>query len=258
MAKLIGEKGVSLQGFIPVRKEPFERSEMVTQILFGEFYQILDEEGTWLYIKADLDKYEGWIDRKCSSTAGTREFSPEYILRRNATVINQTDGYSLKLPAGASFPKIMDGKFRIADHQFVVENMEDLHSPGKINITECIDDLVSIPYLWGGRCGFGTDCSGLTQLLSRLSGNEIPRDASEQSAIGETLSFLNEARTGDLAFFDDTEGMIHHVGMIIDDGKILHASGRVRIDRLDHQGIYNEEMGSYTHKLRVIKRLKKD
>ena len=255
MQKLNGETGVSLQGFIPVRKEPFERSELVTQILFGEFFSILDTEGNWLYIKSAFDNYEGWIDRKCSTASTNKPFNPSYILRRNSTIINRTSDQSLILPAGSVLPEINDGFFRIADFEFHVNHIEDLQEPGELPVSKFVGDLVSVPYLWGGRCGFGTDCSGLTQLLSRLTGSHIPRDASEQSAIGDTLSFLNEARAGDLAFFDDAEGMIHHVGMIIDNGQILHSSGRVRIDKLDQQGIYNQELGTYTHKLRVIKRL---
>jgi cell wall-associated NlpC family hydrolase len=109
--------------------------------------------------------------------------------------------------------------------------------------------------LWGGRTTFGIDCSGFTQMVYRMNGIYLPRDASQQAKKGTTLSFLEECQPGDLAFFDNAEGAIVHVGIVMEDYKIIHASGRVRIDTLDHSGIYNEELGRHTHKLRVLKSL---
>jgi len=114
---------------------------------------------------------------------------------------------------------------------------------------------LNAPYLWGGRTPFGIDCSGFTQMVYRQYGASIPRDASQQAKKGETLSFLEECLPGDLAFFDNAEGAITHVGIVLEDGKIIHASGRVRVDCFDHSGIYNAELGRHTHKLRVLKRL---
>lgn len=81
------------------------------------------------------------------------------------------------------------------------------------------------------------------------------RDASQQAREGEPLSFIEESEVGDLAFFDNDEGNITHVGIIMDNNYIIHASGKVRIDRLDHLGIYNPETNKHTHKLRVIKKI---
>jgi cell wall-associated NlpC family hydrolase len=114
---------------------------------------------------------------------------------------------------------------------------------------------LNAPYLWGGRTPFGIDCSGFTQMVYRMCGYSIPRDASQQVKKGETLSFLEECQPGDLAFFDNPEGAITHVGIVLEDFNIIHASGRVRVDGLDHSGIYNVEVNRHTHKLRVLKRL---
>ena len=115
---------------------------------------------------------------------------------------------------------------------------------------------MNAPYLWGGRSPFGIDCSGFTQVIYKLNGFKLPRDASEQADTLETvLSFIEESEAGDLAFFDNEEGIITHVGIIMNDNYIIHAHGQVRIDRLDHSGIYNTDTKRHTHKLRVIKKI---
>ena len=113
--------------------------------------------------------------------------------------------------------------------------------------------FLNSPYLWGGRTPLGIDCSGFTQMVYRLQGIDLPRDAYQQSEVGTTLSFIEESEAGDLAFFDDQEGKITHVGIMLEDNHIIHASGKVRIDRIDQQGIFNKETGKHTHKLRLIK-----
>jgi cell wall-associated NlpC family hydrolase len=111
------------------------------------------------------------------------------------------------------------------------------------------------PYLWGGRTPFGIDCSGYSQIVYRMCGVDLPRDASQQAEVGDRLSFIEEATPGDLAFFDNNEGRITHVGILLGDNKIIHASGKVRVDRIDHQGIFNDEMHDYSHHLRLITRV---
>ncbi|NTW32657.1 MAG: C40 family peptidase, partial [Bacteroidetes bacterium] len=111
------------------------------------------------------------------------------------------------------------------------------------------------PYLWGGRSPFGIDCSGFVQMVYKLIGIRLPRDASQQASQGTTINFLSEAVPGDIAFFDNEDGIIVHTGIIINNGQIIHASGRVRIDNLDHEGIFQVKTKKYTHKLRLIKRI---
>ncbi len=114
---------------------------------------------------------------------------------------------------------------------------------------------MNAPYLWGGKTPFGIDCSGFTQMVYKLNGHALLRDASEQASQGIALSFIEESEPGDLAFFDNSEGQIIHVGIIMEDNHIIHAHGKVRIDRLDHSGIYNIDKKIHTHKLRVIKKI---
>ena len=114
---------------------------------------------------------------------------------------------------------------------------------------------MNAPYLWGGRTPFGIDCSGFVQMVYKLQGMKLLRDASQQATLGEVVSLIDEAESGDLAFFDDAEGNIIHVGMLIDRQRIIHCSGKVKINNLDHEGIYDANLQKYTHKLRLIKRI---
>ncbi|MFL5753049.1 MAG: C40 family peptidase, partial [Bacteroidia bacterium] len=114
--------------------------------------------------------------------------------------------------------------------------------------------FLNAPYLWGGRSIMGIDCSGFTQLVYKLNGYKLPRDAYQQAELGTPLSFVEEAEAGDLAFFDNEEGRITHVGIVLSDQRIIHASGKVRIDKFDHYGIFHSDRRKYSHLLRVIKR----
>jgi hypothetical protein len=113
--------------------------------------------------------------------------------------------------------------------------------------------LLSIPGLKGGRCGFGFDAPGLVQFLGRCMGMFVPHSISGQAALGSIINFIHEAQKGDLAFFHNGEDFFTHVGMVLDEGKIIHATDQVRIDKLDQQGIYCAEKEGYTHHLRIIK-----
>lgn len=248
--------GICLQTYIPVRSEPYERAEMITQILFGEYVEILDDEGKWLYIKLLYDNYEGWIDKKCIDLS-PKITETEYILSfAGLSAVNLKSSEKIVLAIGSSLPVLKGNIIALGQDQYELSDIKKLIKPGPSNkLTDMIDEVLGLPYLWGGRSGFGFDCSGLVQYLCRICGIKLSRNASDQSAEGETLSFINEAEAGDLAFFDDTDGMIHHVGMMLGNGKIIHASGKVRIDKIDQQGIYNEKTGAYSHKLRVLKRV---
>jgi hypothetical protein len=255
MKNMKGSTAVSVQGYIPVRGEPGERFEMVTQVLFGEYIDILEDKEKWLLIRTHNDRYEGWIDKKCVEFTDEVVGCSNIVVRNGLRLKNVTTGHPVILPIGASLPEPENGKFLLAGNVFHSEETGGTCKPGELATVDLFNKLVSIPYLWGGRCGFGFDCSGLTQFLCRLMGKEIPRDASEQSAIGAPLSFINEAETGDLAFFDNPDGVIHHVGMFVENNRVIHASGTVRIDPIDQQGIYNEQLKRYTYKLRVVKRI---
>ena len=257
------EKGIVLQGYAAMHKDPADTSEMVSQVLFGEQFEILDTIGEWQLISLDFDGYQGWIakrviipvhaDRvtKKSAVKGYRVVSRLFI-----PVQDKQFNQQLYLPAGSILPGTSGKVFQLCNREFELASEDGFVSPGPGVDPEAVGtDLLSIPYLWGGRSGFGFDCSGLTQMLCRIMGRDIPRDCSRQAELGSTVHFKQEIRKGDLAFFYNLENVISHAGMVLEHGRILHASGNVRIDNLDQLGIFNTESGSYTHKLRVIKRM---
>ena len=120
---------------------------------------------------------------------------------------------------------------------------------------EIAQSLLNVPYQWGGRSPMGMDCSGFTQVVFKILGKKLLRDAWQQAEQGVLVNFIEEIQPGDLVFFDNEEGRIIHVGIALANHKIIHASGCVRIDNLDHHGIYNTETRKYSHNLRIIKRV---
>ncbi len=243
---------------IPLRIEPSDRSELVSQILFGEHFTIMEQNQKWSKVLLAFDDYEGWIDNKQFKEITQKQFeqlSKDSIILNNDLIeyITAPNNFLMPIPLGASLSFLnYDG---INSQNFSFEGLKTSGEKAKSNLVQSAFLYVNAPYLWGGKTPFGIDCSGLTQMVYKLNGYKLLRDASQQATQGEALSFIEESEPGDLAFFDNEEGNIIHVGIIMEDNYIIHASGKVRIDRLDHLGIYNSELNKHTHKLRVIKKI---
>lgn len=251
--------GICNLSIVPCRKEPSDKSEMVTQLLFGEHFELLDNKGNWQLIKIAYDGYECWIDKKqfhpISSITGISDTTTALTSEIIQLAENKKSGIT-PVVLGSSLPRFKNKSFSLGKEEYSFEGESILPFPKnkEREITEVAKWYLNAPYLWGGRSPFGIDCSGFTQMAYKMNGIKLKRDAWQQAEQGKALNFLEEAIAGDLAFFDNEEGKIVHVGIILDDGKIIHASGKVRIDKLDHQGIYNEEQKKYTHRLRVAKK----
>ncbi|WP_282042810.1 C40 family peptidase [Winogradskyella flava] len=245
--------GICNLGIVPIRLEPSDTSEMVTQSLYGDFFKVLEQRKKWSRIRFAYDKYEGWIDNK--QYLEIEEDSYKLLSKADIHLskdlieyVSDAEGNLYPIPLGSDLNGLS-----LLNHDF--EGNRLVSNSLKSNILKTSFLYLNAPYLWGGKTPFGIDCSGFTQMVYKLNGHKLLRDASEQATQGEALSFIEESEPGDLAFFDNTEGHIVHVGIIMEDNYIIHAHGKVRIDRLDHSGIYNIEKNMHTHKLRVIKKI---
>ncbi len=243
---------------IPLRAEPSDRSEIISQVLFGEHFEVLLVDKQWSKIKLHFDDYEGWIDTKqyqLISESSYKQLSKDAIILSSDLVeyVSTANNVLIPIPLGASLSFLNHSEINIENFNF--EGMKVSGVKAKTDIINTAFMYLNAPYLWGGKTPFGIDCSGFTQMVYKLNGYTLLRDASQQSSQGEALSFIEESETGDLAFFDNEDGKIIHVGIIMDNNYIIHASGKVRIDRLDHLGIYNAEQNKHTHRLRVIKKI---
>jgi hypothetical protein len=250
--------GICNLSIIPLRFEPSDRSEIVSQVLFGEHFEIIDASKQWSKIKLHFDEYEGWVDSKQYQIISEENYK---LLSKEAIILNSDLVEYISTPSNVLIPISLGASLSFLNHSDL--NTENYEFEGlKISGVKPKSDLVATaymylnsPYLWGGKTPFGIDCSGFTQMVYKLNGYKLLRDASQQANQGEVLSFIEESEPGDLAFFDNEEGKIIHVGIILENNYIIHASGKVRIDRLDHLGIYNAETNRHTHRLRVIKKV---
>ena len=244
----------------PVRTAASDKSEISTQLLFGEAVEVLEHAEPWWRIRNAYDAYEGWVDFKQLVVVSSLDYAnnADYSMLVPPQVLNTLvagDGTKYYLPASASLPALNNGMCSIAEHTFKLDfEPKQVVPVTEEKIKELAMFFLNAPYQWGGKTVFGIDCSGFAQTVFKLAGIRIKRDAAQQVEQGELVSFLPEAKTGDLAFFDNAEGRIIHVGILLGSDKIIHSSGRVRIDAIDGQGIYNSELGRYSHQLRIIKR----
>ncbi|TYB73192.1 C40 family peptidase [Bizionia myxarmorum] len=245
--------GICNLSMVPLRLEPNDTSELVSQVLYGDYFKVLEKRKSWSKIRLGFDTYEGWIDNKQYLHITEEQY---YNLHEETPILSTDLVEFIEDKDQQLYPISLGSSLNALDllhHTFEGHSVNTI-SP-KAAILKTAFSYLNAPYLWGGKTPFGIDCSGFTQMVYKLNGYKLFRDASQQASQGEALSFIEESDAGDLAFFDNDEGSIVHVGIIMPDNFIIHAHGKVRIDRLDHSGIYNVDTGIHTHKLRVIKKI---
>jgi hypothetical protein len=229
--------GICHLSVAPLRFESSDKSELVSQLLYGDHFKIIEKQKNWSRIRIAFDSYEGWIDNKQYQEIDENQ----YKQLQNSDLKLSIDLVEFIEDTHEQLHPILLGStlngLSILNHKHDGNIVEGKKSKGNIIQTAFL--YLNSPYLWGGKGPFGIDCSGFTQMVYKLNGYSLLRDASQQSTQGEALSFIEESEPGDLAFFDNNEGQIVHVGLIMHDNYIIHAHGKVRIDRLDHTGIYN-------------------
>ncbi|MGK0638300.1 MAG: C40 family peptidase [Schleiferia thermophila] len=243
-----------------MRKEPSHRSEMINQILFGELMHLLEETDEWLRVTLMHDDYTGWVLREQIKCISPEEYSQHfaeftgYSADMVDLVMKKNSNHFFSILLGSKIPLLKNGEFSVGDEVMVFSGPTTKGIKNRPAIIDTALNFLHAPYLWGGRTHFGIDCSGLVQIAYRMAGVNLPRDSYQQATIGMQLSFIEECSPGDLAFFDDKDGRIIHVGILLPGKKIIHASGgMVRIDMLDQNGIYRADLKKYTHRLRLLK-----
>jgi hypothetical protein len=253
------EYGICNLAVIPIKAEPTELSEMVSQLLFGETFEILEWVDKWVKITTTNDTYTGWISRLQFVMLGHiafQQLSKEETPLTYGAVTQawkKSDNTILYLPIGSSLAFLSGNRCKIGNEKF-----EIIGPKGDIeNFMVTAKSFLNAPYLWGGRTHFGIDCSGYVQAVYRMHGIDLKRDASQQALQGIPIVDLKQILPGDLAFFSNAEGKVVHVGILINTGQIIHASGKVKIDSFDEKGIYSEESKRYTHNFHSIMRHEK-
>jgi len=226
---------------------------MISQLLYGDIYEVIEKKEKWFLIKTIIDEYKGWIDNN------------QFIEIKSKKLLNElskNNSYSLNLLHYVEtrnkdlIPIVLRSNISISKH---IEHSYDGEFSNKKrsrkDIIETSKLYLNASYLWGGKTPFGIDCSGLSQMVYKINGYNIPRDAKDQVNLGKNLGFIEESDEGDLAFFDNKEGEIIHVGILLKNNYIIHSSGCVKIDRIDQTGIYSLRKNKHTHKLRTIKKI---
>ena len=239
---------------VPVYRDKNNTPALQTQLLFGECFKVIDTTKYWIKIRVVPEGAEGWISRLqfCPISKDAYEANKKGKNGRFSgdlfSLVRLSNNHILTVPFGSvvSNVSILDATF---------EGTLYPKRPDKSKLVQSALYYLNVPELKGGKTPFGIDSAGLVQLIYRLGHIDLPRTAASQAKHGEPLSFIEESDAGDLAFFDDKEGVINHVGIIMKNNYILHVHGCVRIDRLDHTGIYNNDSRQYSHSLRVIKKL---
>ncbi|MDO4496456.1 MAG: NlpC/P60 family protein [Bacteroidales bacterium] len=265
---------ICLQPYIPMRAVAQESSEMVSQLLFGDVFRIVDEQPRWYKVIRSCDDYEGWVDWKTVTLISEKEYlyylneaSKCLLLRQPYNPVTRTrDGVSgsAHLSWGSRIYNMDDTgiTFRMQGERFDVPNMTYVNPVDSSSMSrnacakyllQQAQMLLNVPYLWGGCTAFGIDCSGFTQTLFRFINISLPRDASQQALLGTEVPF-EERQIGDLAFFGHGSDHVCHVGLVGDGNRILHCSASLHYDELREEGIWSQERGELSHNLIVIKR----
>lgn len=272
---------IILHSVVPVRTEPREGAEQDTQLLFGEVCRITETLPRWYKIRNEADGAEGYVDAIMVTPLSEEEYtaysaalaaSQARVMLPMTYAVSENNGQTIPLTMGTRLPGYKDGSFNVLGVSFRIDSAAVAEQPLTMQpntLMQVMRFLLNTPYLWGGKNALGMDCSGMTQTVMSLFGVQLPRNASQQVKCGDEVKSLSEARAGDLVFFDHADPScdgtlphncngdtrITHVGMLLDSERVMHCSGRVKIEQIDMRGIHSTERGAYTHHLAAIRRM---
>ena len=238
----------------PIRKKASHKVEMSNQLLFGEVMRVIDAKKNWLKIQSVHDNYEGWIRNNLVSTIDS--VPPNTFVAGELINTVRFGEQKMLIPFGSSLPGYENGLGTIATKQYHFDgyavNRSLSNADGK-TVQQLTSSWLNAPYLWGGRTVLGVDCSGFVQVIFKMMGLDLLRDAKQQISQGLKVKKLEATHCGDLAFFQKKKKIVH-VGILLSPGEIIHASGKVRIDKIDTNGIIHSGTGKRTHELAGIRR----
>lgn len=258
----IFDYGVCRLSIVSVRKDPQDVSELVTQLLFGDHYEVIGQstDQKWLKIRIYFDQYIGWIDSKQHQSISKEYFNyindSEYKITTDITSSLLFNKTQLIVLLGSIIPISTAELFKMEEQFAFNGETKNLGQKRDFEYVKTIAlKFLNAPYLWGGKSPFGIDCSGFTQIVYKIAGFKLLRDAWQQSTQGKPIGKISEAKPGDLAFFINKDGKITHTGIFLGGDKIIHASGKVRVDTLTYEGIINQDTKTLTHNLSHFRRL---
>ncbi len=254
--------GVCRLAVVPVRSESKDNSEQLTQLLFGDHYEVISvsTDKKWLHIRIHADGYEGWLDGK-QHHAITKEYFDQ---------INQTDfritlevsspvlykKLPLTIVMGSIVPISTSELFKLEEQFAFNGESKGLGQKRDVEFLKTIaKKYTGAPFQSGGKSPFGIDHAAFVQMLFRICGYSLSRDVKGQSTQGKKVKNLEEAQSGDIAFFTGKGGALSHCGVLLAPDKIIHASGSVRVDMLLEDGILNGDTKVYTHTLHSVRRI---
>lgn len=256
--------GIIRIGVVAGKADATHKSEMVTQLLFGETFKIITTKNEWYFVENTADGYKCWILRGGFNLLSEEEYQEQvthkiYLTFDPISRLRLKGHEAIYVPCSSILPNFdpETNHGHIGDKQYTYDGniVPFKQKPSAEKVLVKANKMLNAPYLWGGKSIMGIDCSGFVQSVYKACGLQLPRDASQQAEVGEKVKKIDDAHAGDLAFFSNPEGKITHVGIIMGNGKIIHASGRVKICSIDKKGIFDDELGDYSHKLSLIKRV---
>ena len=246
--------GICHLSIVPIRSTADDTSEMVSQLLYGEHFKVLEQRKKWSKIRNAFDSFEGWVSNQQFILIDEDQHTE--LEGSESTKISSELISFIETDHNILLPIVLGSNIHqscFLNHKFDGSSATGIQDKNQLVHNALL--YLNAPYLWGGKTTFGIDGPGLTQMVYKINGHRLLRGAQQQSTQGEALSFIEESEPGDLAFFDNNDGIIDHVGIIMENNYVIHSFGKVRIDRIDHTGIFNTESNTYTHKLRVIKKI---